>query len=198
MELPSTNPKPEEVGPVAQGHVNLLTGIELKNWKADEEHKKHWSFRDYVLVYDGKGNEQTLWSDKEYGDFELIADWRLSASKEKPKGTNNDRCGLVVRSGDRRLRLSALASGQVSVMDESASEVEREGIVTEKPPAKPSGQWNRLLARMERARVVVFVNGDRVVAIDRLKVPAKGPIALFAHGGPVEFANVFVRELKKE
>ena len=34
-ELPSTNPKPEEIADVAQGFVPLYTGLDLRGWKQD-------------------------------------------------------------------------------------------------------------------------------------------------------------------
>src|SRR5437899_5592611 len=36
-ELPSTNPKPEECAAVAQGHVNLFTGLDLSGWEPREQ-----------------------------------------------------------------------------------------------------------------------------------------------------------------
>src|SRR5688572_3565158 len=43
--------------------------------KADEQMKAHWRVEDGVLIYDGKGN--SLCSAKDYGDFELLVDWKL-------------------------------------------------------------------------------------------------------------------------
>src|SRR5688572_7436788 len=34
-ELPSTNPKPEEVAKVAEGHVSIFNGLDLKGWKTE-------------------------------------------------------------------------------------------------------------------------------------------------------------------
>ena len=48
-ELPSTNPKPEEIADVAQGFKNLYTGLDLSGWKADDEAKKHWQPSDWML-----------------------------------------------------------------------------------------------------------------------------------------------------
>ncbi len=54
-ELPSANPKKEEIADEATGFVNLYTGLDLSGWKADEKAKKHWEPKDFVLHYDGKG-----------------------------------------------------------------------------------------------------------------------------------------------
>ncbi|MEO5804642.1 MAG: DUF1080 domain-containing protein, partial [Verrucomicrobiota bacterium] len=47
----------------------------LKQKEADEKMKQHWLAKDGVLEYDGKG--QNLVSEKNYGDFELWADWKI-------------------------------------------------------------------------------------------------------------------------
>src|SRR5262245_43107264 len=36
-ELPSTNPKPEETAKVAEGHVSLFNGLDLKGWKTEKD-----------------------------------------------------------------------------------------------------------------------------------------------------------------
>ena len=53
-ELPSTNPRPDEVCDIAKGFVCLFTGLDLTGWKASDEQKKHWIMKDGVLSYDGK------------------------------------------------------------------------------------------------------------------------------------------------
>ena len=82
-ELPTTNPKPNEICDVDKGFKSLFTGLDLSGWKASDEQKAHWKMNDGVLSYDGKlKQEEALWSDKAYGDFELVCDWRGPAKGE--------------------------------------------------------------------------------------------------------------------
>lgn len=82
-ELPSTNPKPAEVCDLDEGFKCMFTGLDLTGWKVGEEEKSHWKMADGVLSYDGKGKGKTrLWSDKAFGDFELICDWRATDPKD--------------------------------------------------------------------------------------------------------------------
>jgi hypothetical protein len=61
----------------------------------------------------------------------------------------------------------------------------------------PIGKWNRFVITMRGDRLTVRLNGQLVLSEARLPgVPAKGPIALQHHGDPIEFANLFIRELK--
>jgi hypothetical protein len=82
-ELPSTNPKADDVCDVDKGFKSLFTGLDLSGWKASDEHKAHWKMGDGVLSYDGKKKgDLALWSEKAYGDFELTCDWRVPGAAE--------------------------------------------------------------------------------------------------------------------
>src|SRR5262249_53668676 len=58
-ELPSTNPKPDEVCQEGRGFVTLFTGLNLDGWVVDDDQKKHWKADPggNVLNYDGKATE---------------------------------------------------------------------------------------------------------------------------------------------
>jgi len=80
-ELPSTKPGPKEIAHVAKNFKSIYTGLDLRGWKQDPKNEGHWQPHDWVLNYDGKGTD--LWSVKEYGDFEMICDWRWTAKPTK-------------------------------------------------------------------------------------------------------------------
>jgi hypothetical protein len=87
-ELPSTNPKPEEIATVAQGHASLFNGLDLKGWTTE---KDAWKAAGGVLKATGKAD---LVSEKKYGNVELIFDWKLPAKAAAPGGVmriNTDR-----------------------------------------------------------------------------------------------------------
>src|SRR5690349_12745226 len=81
-----------------EGFVALFNGKDLTGWKglvddpvkraamsvdelakaqekADKSMRDHWKVEDGVLVFDGKG--QNLCTDKDYGDFEMLVDWKI-------------------------------------------------------------------------------------------------------------------------
>jgi len=84
-ELPSTNPRPDEVASLDQGFKSLYTGIDLSGWKHQSGHAGHWKSKDWILEYDGKSeaNDKNLWSEKEYSDFTMICDWRFTGKGVK-------------------------------------------------------------------------------------------------------------------
>jgi hypothetical protein len=86
-----------------KGFTALFDGKDLKGWKGgstadprkitpeqqaawDKEVPEHWKVEDGQLVSDGHGPH--LVTDKDYGDFELWVDWKLS-----PKGDS----GIYIR-----------------------------------------------------------------------------------------------------
>jgi len=72
-ELPTSDPKAEEVADEARGFMTLFTGLDLKGWDAGDQ-KDNWKVGDNVLKYDGKARDGVLKTEKEYGDFEMTLD----------------------------------------------------------------------------------------------------------------------------
>ena len=75
-ELPSTNPKPEEIAKVDEGHRSLFTGLDLAGWKGE---KSVWRAADGVLRSTGKGE---LTTEATFKDCELIFDWKVPLVKD--------------------------------------------------------------------------------------------------------------------
>ena len=62
---------------------------------------------------------------------------------------------------------------------------------------KTPGSWNRYKITMKGDKITVNLNGKNVVENAVLPgVPASGPIGLQHTGDPIEFGNIFIRELK--
>ncbi|MFV1967490.1 MAG: DUF1080 domain-containing protein [Pirellulaceae bacterium] len=224
-ELPSTNPSADEIADVAEGFVPLYTGADLSHWKADPGHEGHWQPAGWRLVYDGRSEakDKNLWTEKEYGDFDLICDWRWTrkpTSKPLPVLLANgeqavDDEGQPKReelpdAGDSGIYLRGNSKSQVNMWcwpigsgevygyrtDPSMPAEVRAGVTPVKKADAPIGKWNRFLITMRGDRLTVNLNGETVIENARLPgVPARGPIALQHHGDPIEFANILVKEL---
>jgi hypothetical protein len=225
-ELPSTNPRPEEVADSAKGLHDLFNG-DLSHWKADAEHKEHWVAQGRILNYDGKcqAKDPNLWSTQSYGDFELNVDWRWTAKptkKPRPVILPNGDYALdadgkkkeveVLDAGDSGVYLRGNSKSQVNFWcwpigsgevygyrNDKNMPAEVRAAVTPKVAAdKPIGQWNRMRLRMTGDRLTVAINGKTVIENAQLPgVPERGPIALQHHGDSIQFANIFIRELNK-
>jgi hypothetical protein len=152
-ELPSSNPKPEECADLDRGLRNLYFG-DLSGWKADDKVKEHWKPSDWRLAYDGKGDEKSgrLHSEKEYTDFEVIADVR------RPDGKGS--AGIVLR-GDTTVFLGEKAA---------------EGTASTNPTS-----WTRLQITAKGDQVTVLANGKPLGDPTKVK-SKKGFLALVADG----------------
>jgi hypothetical protein len=176
------------------------------------------------LVKVEKGQTKDLWTEKEYAGLVLVADWRLTAKpamRLRPTFTPDglyarDGQGLVVRkeildAGDSGIHLRGLQRYQVNIWsqpmgsgdinelhkDVSLSAEVRRACLPTKRADQPFGQWNRFVVTLRGDRVTVVLNGETV--IDRAKlpgIPRRGAIGLQDHGDPVEFRNLFLKELE--
>jgi hypothetical protein len=164
--------------------------------KADEQMRGHWHVRDGgILYFDGQKGGYSLATAKDYGDFELFVDWRL----------------LTVR-GDSGLYLRG--SPQVQIWDaHNQWKIGSGGLYNNKQnPSKPLngviadrliGDWNTFYVKMVGDKVTVKLNGVLVVDNtvlenywDRnLPIFPKEQLELQCHGDPIEFKNIYIREL---
>ncbi len=173
-----------------------------------------------------KGQTRDLWSEKEFRDFVLVVDWRLPrkpVAKARPTFTPDglfvrDAAGQVVRreipdAGDSGVHLRGsqryqvniwsqpMGSGDINELHKDASLAEdvRRTFMPASRADAPFGQWNRFVITLKGDRVTVVLNGQTV--IDRATLPAVPPtgrLGLQNHGDPIQFRNLFIKELAKE
>jgi hypothetical protein len=157
-----------------------------KQKEANEKYLPHWTVKDGVLLYDGRG--QSLQTAKDYANFELYVDWKIG-----PKGDS----GIYLRGNP-----------QVQIWD---NPIGSGGLYNNKKHAhdplkvadKPVGQWNSFHIIMKGDIVIVYLNGELVVDQVPLEnywepgkpLPAKGPIELQHHGDKLWFKNIYIKEL---
>ncbi len=159
--------------------------------EADEVMRQHWRVEDGILKFDGKG--RSLVSVEEFGDFELWVDWKITAGGDS---------GIYLRG-----------TPQVQIWDPARHPEGSGGLYNNrKHPSKPAvcadrpvGEWNTFRIRMIGEKVSVWLNGRLVVddvvmenywERNRPIFPV-GPIELQAHGSPIEFRNIFIREIPR-
>src|SRR5947199_7632899 len=65
----------------AAGFKPLAEDDSLAAWNVRPWHKGHWTIENGLINYDGKAKgkfqDNSLWTKKVYGDFEIYAEWRL-------------------------------------------------------------------------------------------------------------------------
>jgi HEAT repeat protein len=175
-----------------------MTPAELakKQIEADKKVNVNWSVRDGCIWFTGSGDN--LCSIKEYADFEMLVDWKIS------------------KAGDSGIYLRG--SPQVQIWDisrvESGAQVGSGGLYNNKiNPSKPLkvadnpvGDWNTFRIMMTGEKVSVWLNGELVVDNVTLEnywdynIPVfpAGAIELQAHGTDLAFRDIYVREINEK
>jgi HEAT repeat protein len=202
--------------PDEKGFVSIFNGKNLDGWQglvgnpitrakmsqkelaekqkeANNKMTETWSVRDNTIVFNGKG--ANLCTIKDYGDFEMIVDWRIT------------------KEGDSGIYLRG--TPQVQIWDTTRVEVGAQvgsgGLynnkVNESKPLKvadnPIGEWNTFRITMIGEKVTVYLNGELVVDNitmenywDRsIPIFEKGAIELQAHGTDLAFRDIYVRDI---
>jgi len=184
----------------SEGFTALFNGKDFTGWQAkqgqaeteDEKAKwqEHWTVEDGVIKFDGQG--PNLWTSKKYNDFVLMVDWRF------PKPGDS---GIYLRGRSKsqvNIWCNQMGSGEVwgYRTDKNQPEEVREGCTPIKNADKPVGEWNTFVITMKGDRLTVQLNGELVIDNAQLPdVPADGEIALQRHGSPLDFKNIFIKEL---
>ena len=224
-ELPGSNPSDDEVAKKEQGFRSLYNGLDLRGWKQEPGHKGHWKAKNWVLDYDGKSEAQdkNLWTQDEFENFTLIVDWKLPAEtgteqvpvilpdgSQATDSSGKDLTASVPVAGDSGIYLRGSSRSQINIWNWPIGSGEIWGYRTDKnmPPkvrkaATPIvkadnrvGRWNRFEITVIDEYVTVVLNGKEVISRAQLPgMPKRGPIALQHHGDPVQFANIYIKEL---
>jgi hypothetical protein len=168
--------------------------------------------------------DKNLWTEREYADFVLRLEWRITDTPwvnpevriVMPDGRNKkDAQGKEIKIGvpdsDSGIFLRGIADAQVNIWcwpvgsgevygyrtDANMPAEVRAGVTPKVNADAPIGSWNRFEITMKGDRLTVVLNGKTVIENAQLPgVAAKGPIALQNHGNPIQFANIYIKELK--
>jgi len=178
-----------------------LEQFKEKHDKSLEDIRRHWRVENGELVNDGKGLYLT--TDKYYGDFELLVDYRTVPLADS--GIYLRGCPQVQiwdSTEKEKFKLGA-DKGSGALWNNSPGALGKDPLVK---ADKPFGEWNHFRIIMAGSRVWVWLNDQQTVNgalmenyYDRkLAVPPKGPLQLQTHGGEIRWRNLFLREIGSE
>ena len=208
-----------------KGFVALFNGKDLTGWKgllqgpydnpdkrsalapeeraklqqeADEDMRAHWKAVNGVLVFDGKG--RSLCTAKDYGDFEMLVDWKI-----EKKGDS----GIYLRGSPQVQIWDASEGGEGNKIGSGGLYNNQKKENASKPSKvadKPIGEWNTFRITMIGDRVTVILNDELVVDNvilenywDRSKpIFPTGQIELQNHGNFLYFRHIYLREIPRE
>ena len=201
------------VGQAPAGFDTLFDGKSLAGWVVPEGDNGHWKVVDGVIDYDAASEakgDKNLWTEKEYGDFVLMLDWRLKKTTGHynvpvvlSNGTHlKDATGkditIPLPNADSGIYLRGQSRSQVNIwcwpigsgevysyrMNKKLPPAVRAGVTPRVNADKPVGQWNTFIIVMVGDRLTVINNGQTVLENAQLpEVPERGKFALQHHGG---------------
>jgi hypothetical protein len=176
-----------------------LSKLQAERTKAALE---QWSVQDGAIhLNPPKKGGVSLVTDKDYGNFELLVDWKIE------------------KGGDSGIYLRGQPQVQIWDSDNLGDNLKADrgtgsGGLWNNPPGdkakvplkkadKPVGEWNTFHITVVGDEVTIKLNGELVVDKGKLlnywdkgkPVPDKGPIELQYHGDRLWFKNIFVKEL---
>jgi HEAT repeat protein len=205
--------------PPDEGFMPMFNGKDLEGWqglvenpvarskmkpselaaKQAEANKKvplNWSVKDGCIWFNGQG--ENLCSIKEYGDFEMLVDWKISK-----KGDS----GIYLR-GTPQVQIWDTSRVEVGAQVGSGGLYNNQKNIS-KPLVvadNPVGDWNTFRILMVGEKVSVWLNG--ILVVDNMtfenywdhSIPIFpiGPIELQAHGTDLAFRDIYVREVSEK
>jgi hypothetical protein len=196
-----------------EGFVSLFDGQTLAGWHGGAG---GYDIKENAIVTrpEGKGN---LYTDKEYGDFHLKFEFKLTP------GANN---GIGIRQPEPQEGKRpdpAYAGMEIQVLDDTHEkyagiihDYQHHGSIYGVVPAKPGhlkpvGEWNSEEIIAQGKQIKVILNGETIVDadIEKASTPAtldgkahpglardSGHICFCGHGAEVWFRNLRIKELK--
>ncbi|GHT55038.1 hypothetical protein AGMMS49982_20530 [Bacteroidia bacterium] len=206
--------------PDEAGFVSIFNGKDLSGWKglvenpiarakmkpaelakkqksSNEQMRNDWLVENGLLVFGGKGDN--ICTEKQYGDFEMVVDWKLESSPDADAG--------IYLRGTPQVQMWNIARTDVG------AEVGSGGLYNNQTnPSKPLkvadnelGTWNTFYIKMTGDRVTVLLNGELVVDNiilenywDRSQpIFPLEQLELQAHGSKVYYRNIYVKELER-
>jgi hypothetical protein len=175
--------------------VSIFDGKTLNGWKMAGEGRFVIIESDAALQSD-KGGGLLWYSEKQYKDFILKLDWKIS--------DEGDNSGVFVRfpDPDDNPNIAVREGYEVQIDDRAGNRIHQTGAIYDfaapsKIVSKPPGQWNTMEIQTLGQSYTVIINGQKVTEFTGSRT-TEGHIGLQAHDdeSKVSFKNIMVKEAK--
>jgi Domain of Unknown Function (DUF1080) len=163
-----------------------------------DDAKKHWSVKDGELINDGFG--AYLATEKEYGDYELLIDYKTVPKADSGIYLKNTPQVQIWDSTEADPQGLGKKLGSGGLWNNSKGAAGKDPLVL---ADKPFGEWNTFRIRQLGEMTTIYLNDKLIVDHARLEnyfdrkspLPKVGKFLLQTHGGEIRWRNIFIREI---
>ncbi len=186
------------------GWVSIFNGKDLTGWEVMGRAKDAFYAEDGVLACNGKGGEWIRYTE-ELDNFVLQLEYKVSRRANS---------GVFLRSQEKGH--PAYTGFEVQILDDHGHPANThvsgaiyDVVAPTHNMSKPTGEWNQLEITCDGPKVIVILNGTKVIDINLdeftkpigkfktpyAELPRKGYIGLQDHGFPLWFRNIRLKKL---
>jgi hypothetical protein len=192
-----------------RGFVPLFNGKDLTGWKRYDVMNDVWSVEDGKIVCSGKNGGGWLGTDRDFADFELQLEYRLTPGGNSGIYIRAPQTGHISRVGMEIQILDDFHPRYAGIDYYQYTGSIYHVVAPTLRASKKAGEWNTMAIRAAGREVVVVLNGKKIVDadLDRCLKDAKvakehpglarttGRIGLQSHSERVEFRKIRVKEI---
>ncbi len=197
-----------------EGFIALFNGKDFTGWRLDGQGKQVWSIENGILKGSGQGHDD-LFTEKEFRDFVLMLEYRMPEPSDSGIYFRRLRPDMGIFGQREQFNLNAGGGGWMANLlsfhflpkGVQLKEQERPHV---RPINPKVGAWHKIKLTVIGRKVTAEYDGE--VILDRFVYPEgllsmrPGPIGLQKHpvekedgktrNMPVEFRNIFIKEIK--
>jgi len=179
------------------GFVSLIPEEGFDGWST-KNLDKYWSRKDGMIVGENADRKNSdLWTDKEYGDYELIVEYK-NDSKEGYYDS-----GVFLRGKSHQVQIGISGSLKVDLTGCIYCPKDGNGSYPQQPREKveeahKNGEWNTLHIVTKGKQITSSLNGIQINDYTAVKYLEKGKIGLQLHANAhmnISFRTVKIKEL---
>jgi hypothetical protein len=189
------------------------------NWVPERKGAKPWPVKDGIWI---DANNTDMLTKKPYGSVFLHLEWRIPASRKNISGQRGANSGIIfMPKGWYEVQILESHNNPGNTYSDGMAGAIYQRSTPSANPARPQGEWQSYditfiapkfgekgeVLRKPRFNVVfngvtvqdnVEIEGSTLSRKAKLsKHPEKQPFKLQFHGDPIEFRNIWVKEIKE-
>src|SRR6185312_6308080 len=190
----------------ASGFSDIFNGKDFEGWDGPTD---QYDIVDGAIVCK-KGKGGNIYTKAEYADFTVRLEYKL------PPGGNN---GLAIRSPGGKAHVATQAMCEVQILDDSAAKYAKLDprqfngsaygmVAAHRGYLRPTGEWNFMEVTAKGPRLLIELNGTRILDADLTKVTkfkdnqehpgkdrSRGHFGFAGHNDPVAFRRIQIKPL---